>query len=79
MAGHLPYEAVADYFVRHRVRPGITGWAQVNGSRGEIDSLQKAEERVAFDLYYIDNWSVLLDAKILLMTVRAVLLGDNAY
>ena len=64
-AGDRPYgDAVEQYFHRHRVRPGITGWAQVNGLRGEIDTLQKAHARVAHDIYYIDNWSLWLDLKI---------------
>jgi Undecaprenyl-phosphate glucose phosphotransferase len=54
---------------RHKVKPGITGWAQVNGSRGETDTLEKMQRRVELDLYYIDNWSLLLDCKIVLLTV----------
>jgi polysaccharide biosynthesis protein PslA len=78
--GDRPYhDAVADYFLRHSVRPGITGWAQVNGSRGEVDSLEKARERLAFDLHYVDNWSLGLELKILLLTVRTVLSCKNAY
>lgn len=72
-------EIVAEYASRHRVRPGITGWAQVNGWRGEIDTIEKAVKRVEYDLYYIDNWSLLLDLKILLLTVVAVLKRENAY
>lgn len=73
------YDAVGDYFLRHRVRPGITGWAQVNGLRGEIDTVEKARQRVAYDLHYIDHWSLWLDLKILVMTLRAVLIRQNAY
>jgi Undecaprenyl-phosphate glucose phosphotransferase len=72
-------EIVAEYAARHRVRPGITGWAQVNGWRGEIDTVEKAVKRVEHDLYYIENWSVLLDIKILLLTIVAVLKRENAY
>ena len=54
---------------RHNVRPGITGWAQVNGYRGETDTLEKMQRRIECDLYYIDNWSFLLDVKIILMTL----------
>ncbi len=54
-------EAVDGYFARHRVKPGITGWAQINGWRGEIDNEEKIQKRVEFDLYYIENWSVLFD------------------
>jgi len=75
----LYHEAVDNYFLRHHVLPGLTGWAQVNNSRGEIDSLSSARRRVAYDLYYIDNWSFWLDVKILLMTVRVALSRQNAY
>jgi lipopolysaccharide/colanic/teichoic acid biosynthesis glycosyltransferase len=78
--GALTYEELVDgYFARHRVKPGVTGWAQVNGWRGETDTVQKIEQRVAHDLYYIDNWSLWLDIKILFMTPIAVLFGRNAY
>jgi exopolysaccharide biosynthesis polyprenyl glycosylphosphotransferase len=62
-------EAVERYLHRHRVKPGITGWAQVSGLRGEVDTLEKAHARVAQDLYYIEHWSRWLDLKILLKTV----------
>ena len=71
--GLLYGEAVAQYFHRHRVKPGITGWAQVNGLRGEIDTLLKARARVDHDLYYIEHWSPWLDLKILLKTVFVVI------
>jgi len=57
------------YLHRHRVKPGITGWAQVSGLRGEVDTLEKAHARVAHNLYYIEHWSPWLDLKILLKTV----------
>jgi Undecaprenyl-phosphate glucose phosphotransferase len=80
MAGErLYHEAVSEYFLRHRVRPGMTGWAQVHGLRGEIDTPEKAHARVAYDLWYIDHWSVWLDIKILFMTVRVILSQQNAY
>ncbi|MCD0421678.1 MAG: undecaprenyl-phosphate glucose phosphotransferase [Rhodopseudomonas sp.] len=72
-------EAVDGYFARHRVKPGITGWAQINGWRGEIDNEEKIKKRVEFDLYYIENWSVLFDFYILLRTPWALLKGENAY
>jgi Undecaprenyl-phosphate glucose phosphotransferase len=75
----LYHEAVGEYFLRHRVRPGMTGWAQVHGLRGEIDTPERARARVEYDLWYIDNWSLLLDLKILLMTVLVVLRRQNAY
>lgn len=61
------------YFARHRVKPGITGWAQVNGLRGETKELEKMKARVEHDIYYADNWSLLFDLKILIMTVYTVL------
>src|SRR5215510_2707140 len=73
-------EAVDGYFARHRVKPGITGWAQINGWRGEIDNEEKIQKRVEFDLYYIENWSVLFDLYILLKTPLALLTkNENAY
>ena len=71
--GALYGDAVAQYCHRHRVKPGITGWAQVNGLRGEVDALQKARARVDHDLYYIEHWSPWLDFKILLKTASTVL------
>ena len=72
-------DAVDGYFARHRVKPGITGWAQINGWRGEIDNEEKIQKRVEFDLYYIENWSVLFDLYILLKTPLALLKSENAY
>ena len=73
-------EAVDGYFARHRVKPGITGWAQINGWRGEIDNEEKIQKRVEFDLYYIENWSVLFDLYVLLKTPLALLTkNENAY
>jgi Undecaprenyl-phosphate glucose phosphotransferase len=73
-------EAVDGYFARHRVKPGITGWAQINGWRGEIDNEEKIQKRVEFDLYYIENWSVLMDLFILLKTPIALMTkSENAY
>jgi Undecaprenyl-phosphate glucose phosphotransferase len=72
-------EAVDGYFARHRVKPGITGWAQINGWRGETDTQDKIQKRVEHDLYYIENWSVLFDLLILLKTPIALLKSENAY
>jgi Undecaprenyl-phosphate glucose phosphotransferase len=72
-------DAVERYLHRHRVKPGITGWAQVNGLRGEVDNLAKAHARVAHDLYYIEHWSLWLDLKILLKTAGIVASRENAY
>lgn len=67
------------YMLRHKVKPGITGWAQVKGWRGETDTIEKMEMRVQYDLEYINNWSILFDLKIILMTVFGGMLGKNAY
>jgi Undecaprenyl-phosphate glucose phosphotransferase len=72
-------DAVDGYFARHRVKPGITGWAQINGWRGETDTQEKILKRVEHDLYYIENWSVLLDLDILVRTPFALLKTENAY
>jgi exopolysaccharide biosynthesis polyprenyl glycosylphosphotransferase len=72
-------EAVDGYFARHRVKPGITGWAQINGWRGETDTHEKIQRRVEHDLYYIENWSVLFDLYILLKTPLALAKTENAY
>jgi Undecaprenyl-phosphate glucose phosphotransferase len=72
-------QMVLGYFIRHRVKPGITGWAQVNGFRGETKTLEDIEARVRHDIYYVDNWSPLLDLKILIRTVLICLSGRNAY
>ena len=74
------YDAVVDgYFARHRVKPGITGWAQINGYRGEIDSQEKIQRRVEYDLDYIENWSVFFDLYIMAMTPIALIKAENAY
>jgi len=78
-AEHSYDEAVDGYFARHRVKPGITGWAQIKGWRGETDSQEKIQRRVEHDLYYIENWSLLLDIYILLRTPFAVFSMQNAY
>src|SRR5262249_25842555 len=72
-------EAVDGYYARHRVKPGITGWAQINGWRGETDTHEKIQKRVEHDLYYIENWSVLLDLYILVRTPVALMKTENAY
>jgi putative colanic acid biosynthesis UDP-glucose lipid carrier transferase len=69
---------ITGYMVRHKVKPGITGWAQVNGLRGETDSLDKMQARVDYDLDYLRNWSLRLDLKIIIKTVLVVFKGDPA-
>ena len=79
-AGNALYPDVVDgYFARHKVKPGITGWAQINGWRGETDTAEKIQKRVEHDLYYIENWSVFLDLYIVLRTPLALLKSENAY
>jgi len=70
---------ISGYMIRHKVRPGITGWAQVNGLRGETDTVEKMRGRVHFDIDYLNNWSPWLDLKILLRTVMLVVRDDKAY
>ncbi len=80
VAHNLQYmEQVDDYMQRHRIKPGITGWAQVNGLRGETDTLEKMQRRVEYDLYYLQNWSLLFDLRIIAMTVFKGFVNRNAY
>ena len=72
-------DVVEGYFARHRVKPGVTGWAQINGWRGEIDNDEKIQFRTAFDLHYIENWSLLFDIKILMLTTVVGFVNKNAY
>jgi len=72
-------EVVEGYFARHRVKPGVTGWAQINGWRGEVDNNDKIRIRTQFDLDYIENWSLWLDLKILLLTPFRLFNAENAY
>lgn len=72
-------ELVESYMRRHKVKPGITGWAQVNGLRGETDTLEKMEKRVEYDLWYIDNWSLWLDLRIIFLTIFKGFINKNAY
>jgi putative colanic acid biosynthesis UDP-glucose lipid carrier transferase len=67
------------YMLRHMVKPGITGWAQVNGLRGETAELEQMKQRVQRDLEYIRNWNVFLDLKIIFLTIIGAMKGRNAY
>jgi Undecaprenyl-phosphate glucose phosphotransferase len=78
-AEHLYDDVVDGYFARHRVKPGITGWAQINGWRGETDTPEKIQKRVEHDLEYIENWSLMRDVYILALTPFALLKSENAY
>jgi lipopolysaccharide/colanic/teichoic acid biosynthesis glycosyltransferase len=76
----LPLHAVLDvYASRHRIKPGITGWAQVNGCRGEVTTEAKLRERVTLDCYYIENWSIAIDAWIIFRTIGLALFDKDAY
>ena len=72
-------ELVESYMQRHKVKPGITGWAQVSGYRGETDTLEKMQKRVEYDLWYIDNWSLWVDLKIIFLTVFKGFINKNAF
>lgn len=77
---NLLYNEVVDgYFARHKVKPGVTGWAQINGWRGEMDTDEKIRKRTEFDLHYIENWSLWFDIKILFLTPIRLLDTENAY
>ncbi|GAB6139484.1 undecaprenyl-phosphate glucose phosphotransferase [Methylosoma difficile] len=70
---------IQGYMLRHKVKPGITGWAQINGFRGETDTLDKMEGRIQYDLEYIKNWSIWLDVKIIFLTIFKGFFGSKAY
>ena len=70
---------IDEYMSRHRVKPGITGWAQINGWRGETETPDKMSMRVQYDLYYIENWSLLFDIRILIMTAFVGFTSRNAF
>lgn len=76
---HQYAQTIENYSGRHKVKPGMTGWAQVNGFRGETSETEKMADRVRFDLEYIDNWSLWFDFKIMVLTFAAVLFPKNAY
>jgi putative colanic acid biosynthesis UDP-glucose lipid carrier transferase len=70
---------VQQYAARHRIKPGITGWAQINGMRGGIDTLEKASRGADLDLFYVANWSPILDLKIMIRTIVAGLGGRDVF
>lgn len=78
--GDILYDQVTEaYSARHKVKPGVTGWAQINGLRGEMNTPEKIKARVEHDLYYIENWSLWLDFKIMLLTPWSLIVTKNAY
>jgi len=68
---------IKNYVVRHFVKPGVTGWAQINGFRGETKELEQMEKRVEYDIWYIENWTFLLDIKIIFSTIFNMFKGDE--
>jgi lipopolysaccharide/colanic/teichoic acid biosynthesis glycosyltransferase len=74
----LGSEIIADYRHRHRVKPGMTGWAQINGFRGATQTVDEIRRRVEYDMFYINNWSILFDLKILALTPIKVILSNGA-
>ncbi len=76
---HYYFDAVKGYAARHRVKPGMTGLAQVRGLRGEIDTIERARLRVDYDRFYIENWSLMLDMRIIIETVFTLIADRNAY
>jgi putative colanic acid biosynthesis UDP-glucose lipid carrier transferase len=70
---------IRGYMLRHKIKPGITGWAQVNGWRGETDTLYRMQKRIDYDLWYLDNWSLWLDIRIIILTIFVGFTGKNAY
>jgi putative colanic acid biosynthesis UDP-glucose lipid carrier transferase len=74
---HYYSKRIPQYMSRHLVRPGITGWAQVTGFRGETSELWQMEERVRRDMWYIDHWSLRLDLRIVFMTVKTIFVHDE--
>ncbi len=76
---HYYMTQIDDYMQRHKVKPGISGWAQVNGLRGQTDTLDKMRKRVEYDLYYINNWSVWFDLKIIVLTILRGFVHPNAF
>jgi len=80
VAHNEEYRKLVDYYMlRHKVKPGITGWAQVNDLRGETDTLEKMEKRIEYDLQYIRNWTLLWDIKIIIKTILNIFNSNNAY
>ena len=72
-------QLIKAYMVRHKVKPGITGWAQIHGHRGETDTIEKMQARVEYDLEYLRNWSLGLDLQIIARTIKVVFFARNAY
>ncbi|HEY3488101.1 MAG TPA: undecaprenyl-phosphate glucose phosphotransferase [Gammaproteobacteria bacterium] len=76
---HEYMEQIDGYMLRHKVKPGITGWAQINGYRGETKTLEEMKKRVEYDLFYIENWSLWFDVRIICLTFLKGFIHRNAY
>ncbi len=80
VAHNEEYRVLVDnYMIRHKIKPGITGWAQINGYRGETETVDKMEKRIQYDIQYMQNWSLWLDIKIIFMTVFKGFVSETAY
>lgn len=79
VATNVRYEAIRQYVARYRMKPGITGWAQINGMRGGINTLEKAERGVELDLFYIEHWSIWFDIRIMLLTITKGMAGPAVF
>jgi putative colanic acid biosynthesis UDP-glucose lipid carrier transferase len=79
VTSNVRYEAIRQYVARYRMKPGITGWAQINGMRGGIHTLEKAERGVELDLFYIENWSIWFDIRIMILTITKGMAGSNVF
>ncbi|QRG07716.1 exopolysaccharide biosynthesis polyprenyl glycosylphosphotransferase [Xanthobacter dioxanivorans] len=79
VASNVRYEAIRQYVARYRMKPGITGWAQINGMRGGINTLEKAERGVELDLFYIEHWSIWFDIRIMLLTITKGMAGPSVF
>ncbi|EHU5128440.1 undecaprenyl-phosphate glucose phosphotransferase [Vibrio vulnificus] len=80
VAHNEEYRAIVDnYMIRHKIKPGITGWAQINGYRGETETVDKMEKRVQYDIQYMQNWNLWLDIKIIFMTIFKGFVSETAY
>ncbi|MFG1426276.1 exopolysaccharide biosynthesis polyprenyl glycosylphosphotransferase [Roseixanthobacter glucoisosaccharinicivorans] len=79
VAEDVRYEAIREYVARYRMKPGITGWAQINGMRGGINTVEKAERGAKLDLFYIENWSIWFDIRIMLLTITKGMAGRDVF
>jgi putative colanic acid biosynthesis UDP-glucose lipid carrier transferase len=70
---------IKGYMIRHKVKPGITGWAQVKGFRGETDTVEKMQSRIFYDIQYLQNWSIFIDLLIIFKTIVVIFNEENAY